>query len=689
MKKMQYPKARKERFSEKLNGRTIADSYRWMENKNDPELSSWLKAENRLARAYVEKIPARGRIARRLKQLWHIDSVTVPMPRGDLYFAFERKAGEELSALYVRKSLFGRKRKLLDENKLSRDKTAVVTRVSISPSGRFVAYGISKNANDKSSLHVLDVKTGKNLKDAIPDDVYPALYSGMEWSPDEKGFWYSRRRDGAPLSEPKRNHKVYYHRIGDDSKNDEMVFGKEVGEFDVPSVAVSDDGRYLVAMVVRNNGSRRSTDLYIKDLEDKKSGFNVVVRGKDALFQRWVHRDRLFILTNHRAPNYKLMAVPLENADKGMKSWRTIIPEGKGVISTIRPVRDRIFVETEENVHSVLTVHDLDGRRIKNVPLPTFGNLGVMKCEPEGKELFFTFASFLMPTQVYRFDIGTNRTKLLDKSKIKFAARKFAAEQAWYPSKDGTNVPMYLIYKKGMRRNGKNPTMLYGYGGFGKSMLPSFNSTRIPFLERGGIYAIANIRGGGEFGETWHWDGARKKKQNGFDDFAAAARWLIGKKYTSPEKLSAFGWSNGGLLMGAMLTQHPGLFKALVIGAPVMDMLRFHKFHGGANWISEYGDPDKKDQFRYIFKYSPYHRIGEADYPAVFMITADRDDRVDPAHSYKSIAKLQELNRSGNPVLLRVEGKAGHGGATSVSNSAEQFADIYAFVFEQLGMKYK
>lgn len=684
---MRYPEAYRTDFSEKVHGVTVADPYRWMERGDDPRLTAWLAAENRLTRAYLKNIPARDRIARRLKQLWHVDSVNIPTPRGDRYFAFERKANEELSALYVRTGFSGKRRKLLDENDLSRDRTAVVTRVSISRSGRFVAYGVSMNANDKCSLHVLDVKTGKNLKDRIPDDVYPALYSGIEWSPDERGFWYARRADAAPRSEPKQHHKIYYHALGRDYRKDEMVFGKEVGAFDIPSVMASDDGRFLVAMVARNEGSKRSTDLYIKDLARKGAGFKPIVKGKDAIFYRWVHRDRIFILTNHRAPNYKLMAVPLAEADRGMRAWRTVIPQGKGVIETIRPLGGRLFVETQENVHSVLTMHDLDGRRIKKIPLPSYGSLRAMKCEPEGRELFFSFASFLMPTQVFRFDVDTGRVALFERSRIRFDPSGFVAEQKWYRSKDGTKVPMFLVHKKGVRRDGKNPTMLYGYGGYGNSMLPSFNSTRIPFLEHGGVYAIANIRGGGEFGERWHWDGARRKKQNGFDDFAAAAGWLIRRRYTCPAKLSAYGWSNGGLLMGAMLTQHPNLFKALVIGAPVTDMLRFHKFHGGANWISEYGDPDTKSEFGSLFKYSPYHRLKEERYPAVLLVTAKSDDRVDPSHSYKFAARLQALSRSENPVLLRVEGKAGHGGATSISSSAEQFADIYGFVFEQLGMK--
>ncbi len=684
---MQYPPAREEDLKENIHGVGVADPYRWMENERDPRLAGWIKAENKLTRQYLDKIPARKKILKRIKELQKVDTIDVPSPRQGLYFTMERKVGQDLGVFYVRKGLHGKKRALIDQNKLSPDKTATVRMIRIARDGSRLAYRVSRMSNDQGSVRVLDVKTGKMMRDSIPEDVYPAFYGGVVWEPDGSGFWYSRLANGAPKGTPKLNHKIYYHRLGDDNRRDRMAFGDRIGRDDIPSISVSDDGRYLIASRTITTGKTESNDLYMQDRQGRSKRWRPVVEGYGAQFIKLPHRDKLYILTNHKAPNWKLMEVPFREVLRGMRAWRPVIPAGRYPIQEVKIIRDRIFVETLENVHSVLEIYDLDGHFLKRIALPTLGSLSGMAGEPEGEEMFFGFTSFVTRFRVYRFDLKTGETGLFDAVRQNVDPERFVIKQVWCRSKDGTKIPLFLVHKKGLGRDGKSPTLLYGYGGFGISTTPSFNPTRLPFLEHGGIYAVANIRGGGEFGEKWHLAGTKGKKQNVFDDFTAAAQWLVRNKYTNPKKLAALGGSNGGLMMGAMVTQRPELFRAVVPMAPVMDMLRFHKFHSGIHWIADYGDPDKPRDSKYLLKYSPYHNLKERDYPATLVLTAEGDDRVHPMHAYKFTARLQKLNRSTNPILLRVESKAGHGGAASVSNSADQYADVYAFVFDRLGMR--
>jgi prolyl oligopeptidase len=679
------PKTKESVFKEALHGRIIHDPYRWLEADDSKEISTWIKQQNRFSEAALSHLPIRKKLAKRIAELLKVDTIGAPVPKKGFYFIMQRKKDQDLGVLYVSKGLYGKRKVLIDQNKLSKDKTTIIRRWSPSPDGKLLVYALSEQANDQSAMYVLDVLSGKKLNDYIPANHYP---SDMRWNPDGSGFWYSRSSEGAPKDEVKLHKKVYYHKLGDDAEKDQLVFGNDINKDAWPIASVSMDGRWLLISVRTSTGKIRRNDLYLKDLARSESGFLPIVKDREASFHGWMHRGILYVLTNDHAPNWKLMTVPLENAMLGIKHWKTIIPEGKHVINDATTIADRLFVETLENVHSVFRMRDLSGKFISEIKLPPLGSLQGFGGEKEGDEMFLSFASFTIPFRTYRFDLKTNRLSLFEQTKVNVDVKKLATKQVWFRSKDGTNVPMFLIYQKGIKLNGKNPVLLYGYGGFSISQRPSFSSLRAAFLELGGIYALPNLRGGGEFGEKWHRAGTQKKKQNVFDDFAAAAEWLIKHNYTDHNHLAAFGWSNGGLLMGAMLTQHPELFKAVVVGAPVIDMLRFHKFHGGRHWIADYGNPDDPKAFKYLLKYSPYHNIKSGvAYPATLIVTAEGDDRVHPMHAYKFAARLQKENASSNPILLRVEGKAGHGGAASIRRTVQQHADIYGFIAWQLGMK--
>jgi prolyl oligopeptidase len=683
-----FPKTNEHNFKETLHGKTIEDRYRWLES-DSKEVARWVSEQDDFAHAILSKLPQRKRFEKRFKQLYKTGSIGVPHPRNGFYFTFERKSNEDLSVLYVQKGLNGKKRVLIDQNKLSKDKTTTLGYYwSVSDDGALLAYTISEKGNDQRSIHVLDVKTGRKLKDYIPAEFYPAMYNGITWNPDGGGFWYSRRHGKAVKGEEKLNQKVFYHKLGDDFGKDKMVFGERLAKDELPGVSVSSAGDYLLVSVDIIVEKLRRNNLYLKNLRDSHGTFEPVVKDVAGQFFASIHRGALYISTNYKAPNWKVMKVSLGEATQGMKRWKTHIPEGRYPHDYASVIKDRIFLRYLEDAHSVIRIFDLDGKFISKIKLP-LGSTGSMEGEEEGGEMFFNFTSFTVPNRVCRFDLQNKKLTLLNEIKVKgLDLKAFEEKQVWLRSRDGTKVPMFLVYKKGIKRNGKNPTLLYGYGGFNISMTPQYSATTMGFLERGGVYAMPNLRGGGEFGEEWHEAGTKNKKQNVFDDFIAAAEWLIKNNYTNSKKLAAFGWSNGGLLTGAMITQRPELFKAVVVGAPVADMLRYHKFHGGRYWIPDFGNPDNAKDFRYLLKYSPYHNVKDnTQYPSTLIITAESDDRVHPSHAYKLAAKLQKANASENPIIITIERKAGHSGAASISNFVQQRADIYGFIAWQLGMK--
>jgi prolyl oligopeptidase len=677
------PKTRKVEVVERIHGVDVSDLYRWLE-ENSKETQSWIKEQNAFSRSVLNKTSAKTNIKKRLGELFKIDAIGIPVPRGSRYFFEERKGTDDLSILYVQDGLEGSPRELINPNTLSKDKTVVLNDWVPSPDGELLVYSLSEAANDQVSIHVLDVTTGEKLSDIIPAKVYP---EPTEWSPDNKGFWYTHRHPNAPEGEEKFHQKLYFHKLGSDYINDPMIFGQTIKKEDIPSVDVSKDGRYLLITVYILSEDVEKTELYIQDRQNPEKGFVAIVKGIDALFFGEIHRDTIYIMTNYQAPLWKIMAVKISNIEKGPEEWKTLVPEGTHKIECFAVVKDRLFVERLENVCSTLKAYDLSGNLVSEITLPALGSVDAITGEEEGEELFFGFSSFFVPKTIYRFNLKTNQYTVFKKAEAGIDTDLFTVEQVWFRSKDGTKVPMFIVHKRGIELNGDNPTLLYGYGGFNISLPPVFSKTIIPFLENGGIYVVPNIRGGGEFGEKWHKAGMREKKQNVFDDFIAAAEWLIENKYTNPQRLAIFGWSNGGLLVGAALTQRPDLFKAVVIGGPLLDMLRYHLFHGGRLWIPECGSAEDAEQLRYLIEYSPYHNVkAGTNYPAVLIVTADKDDRVHPMHAYKMAAKLQDATAQ-NITLLRVERKAGHGGAAPIYRVIEQYADIWSFVFWQLKMK--
>lgn len=680
---MEQPETRVDKVVEKIHGKKVRDPYRWLE-KDSKETRDWIARQNKYFTSNLAGLNSKKVISKRLKELYKMDSFGVIIPRGDTYFFMKRKADEDLFALYIQKGLKGKPKVLVNPNKMGKDKTAVLRRFSPSKDGKLLAYSISKAANDQGDLRVMDVSTGKDLLDKIPEELYPAVHTNIEWNVDGTGFWYSHRDFDAPKKgEEKFHQKIYFHKLRTDFRKDEEIKVK-MSKKDVHWLSASADGRYLLVTV--HKGAFEGSDNFLYNLREKKS--LTVVEGIKSEFYPEIHKGEIFILTNHKAPMWKLMSVRVEDISKGMNSWKTVVPEGKDVINWFTPIQDRLFVSRLENVHSILKIYNLEGKFQSEVKLPGLGSVQWLRCEREGSEAFFALSSFLIPQTTFRYDLIKGELSVFNKANSDIDAKAFSVEQVWYKSKDDTKVPMFLVHKKELKKDGSNPALLHAYGGFGISKTPRFDKTIIPFLEAGGVYALANIRGGGEFGEKWHKAAQKEKRQTAFNDFIAASEHLISKRYTNSNKLGIFGWSNGGLLTSTVITQRPELFRVALIGAPVCDMVRFTKHFGGGHWVEEYGDPKDPNMFKALIKYSPYHNVVDGEnYPAILIITADKDDRVHPSHAYKMVARFQAANASNNPVLIRIESNAGHGGAASVSKFIEQEADMWAFVFSQVGLE--
>lgn len=684
MKNIKPPITPQKIIKETIHGITISDPYRWLEEEGT-KTNNWIGQQNNHTKSLLNNIPVKNKIADRLTELYTIDSIGIPVPKENRYFFIERKGSEELSVLYVQDNIKSKPRILIDQNKLSKDKTTVMKGWSPSWDGKLLAYSLSKSSNDQADIYVMDTITGKKLSDVIPKDPYPSWH--VTWNPNNSGFWYTHCHPKAPKGEAKYHQKLYFHTLGTDFRDDPLIFGENLAKEDTVTTQISKDGRYLLITVYLSSSKKQKTEIYLKDLSYTESSCIPVIKGINSLFFASIYDDTLFIITNHKAPKWKILSVNVKDVKHGAKTWKTVIPEGKeSVIDNYLIIKGNLFVTTLENVHSVLKVYNLQGKFIKEISLPTIGSINVLSGEQDGNELFFNFSSYLIPNIIYRYDLISQRTLEFKKVKIGIRDDLFTVKQIWYFSKDSTKIPMFLIHKKGIKLDGNNPTLIYGYGGFNINMTPTFNRTIIPFLENGGIYVDTILRGGGEFGEEWHKAGMKKKKQNVFNDFLAAAEHLIKHKYTNPNRLGIFGWSNGGLLVGAAITQRPELFKAAVIGAPVLDMLRYHLFHGGRHWIQEYGSIEDASEFKYLLQYSPYHNVdNQTNYPAILLLTTDKDDRVHPMHAFKMAAKLQQAISS-KPVLIRIETNAGHSGAAPVHKFVEQYTDMWSFLYWQLEM---
>jgi prolyl oligopeptidase len=675
----EYPPTRTVPVVETLHGEPIADPYRWLEDRDDPEVQAWTAAQNALTARTLGAVPARAAIRERLTTLLRIGALSTPTPARGRYFYQRRDGAQNQPVLYVRDGVHGADRALLDPNVLDAEGTTALDWCHPSDDGGRLAYGLSEGGSEESVLRVMDVATGADLGVRIPH----CRACDLAWLPDASGFYYTRYpRDGeVPEDEAQYHRAVHFHRLGEDPAGDRLIF-KPAAKEHWPGVDLSPDGRWLVISVARTFDQ---TDLY---LQDRVAGTPPVPVAKDlpATFEGQVIDERLYVRTNLDAPNYRVFVT--EAARPARETWRLLVPtRDEAVLDGVLVVGTHLVLSYLERATSRLRLADREGTVQRELELPALGSVFGWGGEWDGHELFYGFSSYTVPPSVYRLDLRSGATELWRRVETDVDPSGYEVQQVWYPSKDGTAITMFLVHRRDLVRDGRNPVYLTGSGGFNISMTPAFARSLLLWLERGGVLAVPNLRGGGEYGEAWHQAGMLSRKQNSFDDFIAAAEWLVRQGYTRPERLAAAGGSNGGLLMGAVLTQRPDLFRAVVVQVPLLDMLRYHRFQIARLWIPEYGDPDDPEQFRWLRAYSPYHHVrpGTA-YPAVLLATAESDTRVDSLHARKMAAALQAATAGERPVLLRLEQRAGHGAGKPVAKVLEELVDSWSFVFAELGL---
>lgn len=679
--KINYPETRKTDTIDVYFGTQVADPYRWLEDDNSEETAAWVKAQNDVTNAYLAKIPFRDQVRERLTSMWNYPRYGVPFKKGGKYFFFKNDGIQNQSVLYIQDSLQAEPRVFLDPNKLSEDGTTALGTYSVSKDGKYFAYAISKAGSDWNEIYVMETETGKQLADKLEW----VKFSGISWR--ENGFYYSRYdkpAGGGVLSSKNEYMKVYYHVVGDPQEKDVLVYENRNYPLRNYGITATEDGRYLV---LGESESTSGNSLYIKDLENPQAGFVKIAEGFRFDYSYISNQDGKFlILTNADAPKYRLIEVDLSTP--APENHRIIIPEREEVLVSAEVAGGRIVCEYMKDATNRLYVYTTEGSFVHEVNLPGPGTIAGFEGKKDENEAFFAFTSFTYPSTVFVYDILNNTSKVFFDSELDFDPAKYESKQVFYTSKDGTKVPMFIVHKAGLNLDGNNPVYLYGYGGFNVSLTPVFSVSRLLFIEQGGVFAMPNLRGGGEYGEAWHRAGTKLQKQNVFDDFIAAAEYLIAEKYTQPEKIAIAGGSNGGLLVGACMTQRPDLFAVALPAVGVMDMLRFHKFTIGWAWTEDYGSSEDSVQFQYLLGYSPLHNLKPGTcYPATLVTTADHDDRVVPAHSFKFAATLQEHQSCNNPALIRIETNAGHGAGKPVSKMIDEATDIWSFTMYNLGMK--
>ncbi len=680
------PKAEMRPVQETFHATTkIVDRYRWLEDSTSAETQKWVAEEMAYTRALLDPLPGREGIHKRLTELLSIGSVGVPHIAGKFYFYTRREGLQNQPVLYVREGVDGKDRVLVDANQLSADGTIALDWFDPSDHGKYLAYGTSASGSEMSTLHIIETRTGKLL----PDTIERTRAASIAWLLNNSGFYYTRypRKGDVPEGQERYNRHVFYHELGTDPETDPPIFGEGRDAEDWPSVSLDNDGRMLLITVEQG---WTKTELFLMDLK-KGTPPTRITTGKNFLYSASVYNGRVYIVTNEDAPRFRMFVTEAGEYDRD--DWKEIIPQTGGVLKDAEVWGGKIFAQYEQNASSQLTVFDLQGTKLSDLALPAIGTVFGSGGKWDHDEVFYGFESFTVAPSIYRYDLETRSTSLwakVDAPSIDPAG--YEVQQEWYHSKDGTRVPMFVVHKKGLKKDGHNPTLLTGYGGFNISLTPEFDSANYLWLEHGGIYAVANLRGGAEFGEDWHRAGMLDKKQNVFDDMIAAAEYLISEKYTDKNHLAIQGGSNGGLLMGAMITQRPDLFRAVVCQVPLLDMLHYQDFQIAKLWVPEYGSPENPEQFKWLYAYSPYHHVkARTEYPAVLFMTGDSDSRVDPMHARKMTALMQAEAKNGGsrtrPILLRVESKAGHGAGTPVSKQIEEGTDVYEFLFWQLGVR--
>jgi prolyl oligopeptidase len=677
--------ARRSDVVDEYHGVKVPDPFRWLEDPDSPETRAWVEAENKVTFAYLAEITQRDRIKERLTKLWDYEKFGVPYREGDRYFYTRNSGLQNQSVLYTTPSLEGEPRVLLDPNALSADGTIALSGVAVSDDGKLLAYGLASAGSDWNEWKVRDVETGRDRD----DDLKWIKFSSASWTKDGKGFFYERFPEpasGADLKQSNYNQKVYHHRLGTPQSEDTLVYERPDHKEWLFSSEVSEDGTYLI-ITVRKSSAPKNRVLY-KELGDDQAKVVELIDSFDDEYTFIGNDGPVFwFKTNRDAPRGRVIAIDTRKPDR--ENWKEVIPQAADALESVSLVGDQFVASYLKDAHTQVKVFDLEGKFVRHVEFPGIGTASGFGGKRKDKETFYSFTGFTTPATIYRYDLATGKSTVLRRPKVDFNPDGYETEQVFYSSKDGTKVPMFLSYRKGLKRDGKNPTYLYGYGGFNVSLTPAFSPANLVWMEMGGVYAVPNLRGGGEYGEDWHQSGTKLKKQNVFDDFLAAAEWLIANKYTSAPKLAIGGGSNGGLLVGACLTQRPDLFGAALPAVGVMDMLRFHKFTIGWAWVDDFGSSDDPEQFQAIRAYSPLHSIkpGMA-YPATLITTADHDDRVVPAHSFKFAATLQEAQGGDAPILIRIETRAGHGAGKPTTKIIEEAADKWAFLVRVLGISW-
>ena len=684
--KLQYPTTKKVEQVDTYHGVKVADPYRWLEDEKSPEVAKWVEEQNKVTFSYLGSIPYRERVRARLEKVFNYPKYGSPFRRGEYYFFSKNEGLQNQSVLYIQKGLDGTPEVLLDPNKFSAEGTTQLAGFALSKDTKYASFCKASGGSDWRDCYVMEVATRKQL----PDELKWVKVSGMAWAGD--GFYYSRYdapEGGNLMTAANEGHKVYFHKVGTPQAQDVLVYeDKDKANLQrFHNVSTTEDERFAILNISDRGKGKKGNALFFRDLSKGDKAWTPIVAevGDDIYSVIDNVGDKFLLQTNRGAPNWKVVLFDPKNPAES--NWKTILAEKAEPLQGVGTGGGKLFATYLKDVTTRAYVYSLDGKLENEVVLPGLGVAGGFGGNRDDKFIFYSFSSFNFPPAIYRYDIANRKTALFRTPTIPdFKAEDFETKQVFYTSKDGTRVPMFIVHRKGLKLDGTNPTLLYGYGGFNSSTTPGFSALRLALLEQGFVYASANMRGGGEYGEKWHEAGTKLKKQNVFDDFIAAAEWLVANKYTNPNRLAIHGVSNGGLLVGAVANQRPELFKAVIQQAGVMDMLRFHKFTIGSNWIADYGSADNPDEFKALYAYSPIHNVRDGvKYPATLITTADHDDRVVPGHSFKYAAVLQEKQAGDNPVLIRIDTRSGHG-ASSTTKAIEQSADIYSFLMYTLGV---
>ncbi|MDR1653655.1 MAG: prolyl oligopeptidase family serine peptidase [Prevotellaceae bacterium] len=686
-----YPNTEKADSFRVYFGDTIAEPYAWLEDDTSAETEAWVAAENEVTENYIAQIPFREKLKKRLTKLVDYEKFGTPFVKNGKYYFFKNNGLQNQSVLYVKNTLDGEAQIVLDPNTLSDDGTVALKSVDFSQDGQYMSYAISRSGSDWEEIYAMDLQSKKLL----PDKIQWAKFSSVAWHGN--GFYYSAydapTAKGKEFSNVNENHKVYYHLIGTEQNQDKLFYANaEFPKRFYHSFVPDDEQAVFIDESGANNGNR----LFIIDSRSHTYNNRAVLIASDDNYQYSVVEmigDKFYVLTNYKAPKYRLMMGDIKNPQ--IENWVDLIPESENVLVNLDFTQKNIIITYDKDASNFVKVYHLDGKPHFEIPLPTFGTVG-FSANRKSNEIFYSFNSFTFPNTIYKLNVENYEKEVpqvyIEPKVADFVPENYVTEQHFYTSKDGTKIPLYLVYKKGLKKDGANPTLLYGYGGFNITYRPSFSPYRIPFLDNGGVYAIANIRGGGEYGEEWHIAGTKMQKQNVFDDFIAAGEYLISEKFTSKEKLACIGGSNGGLLVGAVVNQRPDLWRVAIPEVGVMDMLRYHKFTIGWNWASDYGtSEDSREMYEYLKAYSPLHNIKNdgTPYPAILVTTADHDDRVVPAHSFKYAAQLQASDTGDAPKLIRIDTKAGHGGGKPIAKVIDEWTDVWSFTMWELGVDFK